>query len=499
MSRKTRKLIWSAPLVAVLAVVGALAIFAAQAPNVALAHDPPGAVTGLTLEVVSSMEVKLTWTAPTTGGAVDSYRIDKSDDGLVWMLLTDTVSGDSTTYTDDTLEFTGVRFYRVFGVNSSGTGAVSEAEGAQTEASTQPGRVTGLRAAAAPGNAGRKEIVLTWRAPATTGGSPIEKYHVYYTTPDALAFEDRGTDATGPTITGTTRIIVTEDASLTYTHKMLTHTDPATDLSPNTSYRYRVYAVNKAEQVSAMASDTRSATTKKVGPPDAPTGLTAVATGTSGQIQLYWYHPADDGGQDITNFRIHQRSGTQTWPDPDTDATDDQVDNVEAKTSPGVVEATMSLTDGTSYQFRVYSVTGTDPNFVFSNAYAGTVSATPVGTQAVPDAPTFTGTRDAKGVVTLNWTRATDVLSYRIDVSDDGEEWNKLIESTGFTDAQYTYKDPKRGDGVERHYRMFARNRHGYSSSSAAVTVGVEAATPPGMVRGLTATPDPNDPTKINL
>ena len=499
MSRKTRKLIWSAPLVAVFAVVGALAIFAAQAPNVALAHDPPGAVTGLTLEVVNSMEVKLTWTAPTTGGAVDNYRIDKSDEGLVWTLLTDTVSGDSTTYTDDTLEFTGIRFYRVFAVNDSGTGAVSEPEGAQTEASTQPGRVTGLRAAAAPGNAGRKEIVLTWNRPASTGGSPIEKYHVYYTTPGAAAFEDRGTDATGPTITaGTTRIAETEDASLTYTHKAIAD---GSALTPNSSYRYRVYAVNKAGQVSAMASDTRGATTKKVGPPAAPTGLTAVPTGTSGQVQLYWYHPADDGGQNITNFRIHQKSGTQTWQDPDADPdTNDQVSNEIAKTAASVTEATITgLTDDTSYEFRVYSVTGTGTDLIFSGGYAGTVKVTPVSDQAVPDAPTFTGERDPKGVVTLNWTRATDVLSYRIDVSDNGWEWNKLIESTGFTDAQYTYKDPKRGDGVERHYRMFARNRHGYSGTPNAITVGVADATAPGMVRDLTATPDPNDPTKINL
>ena len=47
MSRKTRKLIWSAPLVAVLAVAGALAMFAALAPNVAFAA-PPTAPEGLT-------------------------------------------------------------------------------------------------------------------------------------------------------------------------------------------------------------------------------------------------------------------------------------------------------------------------------------------------------------------------------------------------------------------------------------------------------------------
>ena len=43
MSRKTRKLIWSAPLVVVLAVAGALAMFVALTPNGVLAHDLPGA------------------------------------------------------------------------------------------------------------------------------------------------------------------------------------------------------------------------------------------------------------------------------------------------------------------------------------------------------------------------------------------------------------------------------------------------------------------------
>ena len=40
MSRKTRKLIWSAPLVAVLAVAGALAMFAAQGPTGSVFADP---------------------------------------------------------------------------------------------------------------------------------------------------------------------------------------------------------------------------------------------------------------------------------------------------------------------------------------------------------------------------------------------------------------------------------------------------------------------------
>ena len=91
MSRKTRKLIWSAPLVAVLAVVGALAIFMAQAPNEASAQqmELPGMVQNVQVmayaDGVPEEQLELTWSAPTDGGSVDSYRIDISMDGDRWM------------------------------------------------------------------------------------------------------------------------------------------------------------------------------------------------------------------------------------------------------------------------------------------------------------------------------------------------------------------------------------------------------------------------------
>ena len=47
MSRKTRKLMWSVPIVAVLAIVGALAMFATQPPGWVQADGAPGPVTGL--------------------------------------------------------------------------------------------------------------------------------------------------------------------------------------------------------------------------------------------------------------------------------------------------------------------------------------------------------------------------------------------------------------------------------------------------------------------
>ena len=84
MSRKTRKLIWSAPLVAVLAVAGALAIFAAQLPGSVFANDLPGTPTGLTAKADGRTAVDLSWTAPTDGGSIGGYRIDRSTDGQTW-------------------------------------------------------------------------------------------------------------------------------------------------------------------------------------------------------------------------------------------------------------------------------------------------------------------------------------------------------------------------------------------------------------------------------
>ena len=82
MSRKTRKLIWSAPLVAVLAVAGALAMFVALVPNEAQADhvDPPGVVAKLDAEADGSRAIVVSWDPP-VGGVVDGYRIDRSKDG----------------------------------------------------------------------------------------------------------------------------------------------------------------------------------------------------------------------------------------------------------------------------------------------------------------------------------------------------------------------------------------------------------------------------------
>ena len=181
MSRKTRKLIWSAPLVAVLAVAGALALFVALAPGSAQAdHEVrPGSVTDLNADVLGRADIELSWKNPT--GPVTSYRIDASADTYVWEskeMITNDVTTDAdgvVTYMDsEKLAATASRYYRVFAINSAGTGLAPLEDYVRADgiADTEPGTNQDLMARAVSST----QIDLTWSTPSDTGHTPITKY-----------------------------------------------------------------------------------------------------------------------------------------------------------------------------------------------------------------------------------------------------------------------------------------------------------------------------------
>ena len=84
-------------------------------------------MTDLNADVLGRAEIELSWKNPT--GTVDSYRIDTSDDTYVWeskAMSTTNVTTDTdgtVSYTDaDELAKSMLRYYRVFAINSAGTG-----------------------------------------------------------------------------------------------------------------------------------------------------------------------------------------------------------------------------------------------------------------------------------------------------------------------------------------------------------------------------------------
>ena len=362
MSRKTRKLIWSAPLMAVFAVAGALALFLTLEPNGAAAQDAPvdyaaGSPLNVTVEPGAG-EAKRTslvikWEAPTTGSdlPITGYRIDESTADQRWTHLAD-VSASTRSHTATGLKPATLRYYRVFALNRAGIGRVSEAKSQTTVGITEPSEVMNFN----PTATGSTTIKLDWDPPADTGGARIIGYLIHWGTTADIGTASGDMKARGTMdVDGNGDGIIPILAPTTeWTHK---------GLDGATTRHYKIYAVNWYDEDMTSKQtldpvDVRSATTHPVGQPAAPTGITAVPTisyesdGTltantipplnldpdpnndvqdtdnerAPHVNVYWYWPSHDGGADITTFRV-EVTKTNEWPDgsdtavPPTDAT----------------------------------------------------------------------------------------------------------------------------------------------------------------------------------
>ena len=297
MSRKTRKLIGSAPLVVVLAVAGALAIFVTLVPNGAQADhiELPGAPQNLTADADGTRAIDLDWGAPTDGGAVASYRIDRSEDGNEWMSLVPDTGSLASDYKDTGLKPEDTRYYRVFALNSAGTGPVSQDYLVQTAAAVVPDSVRAVTAT----QTGRNSIMLRWQPPASDGGSDITKYRIHVGDNAVMGVSDPNYPDGAPpreplaTLAGDVVGVIevdTEDGTA-YAHMKL---------NAGIRYVYEVYAVN-AVGSSLTPGSSAAATTLELGKPGQPTNLTAVQD-TSSTILLYWYAPTNTGGDDIQGY-----------------------------------------------------------------------------------------------------------------------------------------------------------------------------------------------------
>ena len=311
MSRKMRKLMWSVPLIAAVAVIGALAAFMTLSPG-ALFADTTKAPTELLVEPADGgagrTTLMLSWTAPEVDAddpAITGYRIDESEDGQRWLHL-ENVAATPTEYTREGLKPGSERYYRVFAMSAAGISPVSADDATITDAITPPTKVEELTATAD----GPTKIELAWDVPEDDGGADVIGYLIHFAATVADIPPQSRED-----VAGSIDMIIAIDASETmYVHKGL--------LGQNTRH-YRVYAVNKAQMKSNAQPDTQQATTDPAEPPTAPTGLTAVPMwdddddddtvnlGDTVSVNLYWYYPASTGGAAITEYRVEvSRNGS---------------------------------------------------------------------------------------------------------------------------------------------------------------------------------------------
>jgi fibronectin type 3 domain-containing protein len=223
-------------------------------------NAPPSAPTLLTATPASNLVV-LTWSASTGATSYNVYR-GTSPGGEGGTAIASGIAG--TTYTNTGLANGTIYYYKVAAVNSAGTSPQSNELSATPQAAPPP-TPTGLTAT--PGNG---SVSLSWNA--SVGAAT---YNVYRsTTPGG-----EGTTPLYSGVTGTSGI--------------------DTAVTNGTTYYYTVAAVN-GYGTSAQSTEV-SATPQGGAPPPAPTGLTATAGPSSGQITLTW-----NGSSGATSYNIYR-------------------------------------------------------------------------------------------------------------------------------------------------------------------------------------------------
>jgi len=114
-------------------------VSSATTPNNITAPSPP---TGLTTTTVSSSQINLSWTTPSSNGgsAITGYDVDRStNNGNSWSTVTSNTGSTTTAYNDTGLSPSTTYTYRVSAINSAGTGSPSNISFATTGTVTTNG------------------------------------------------------------------------------------------------------------------------------------------------------------------------------------------------------------------------------------------------------------------------------------------------------------------------------------------------------------------------
>ena len=409
--------------------------------NTLTADDLPSAPTDLDATADGRTRIDLEWDEPSDDGGsrITGYRIEVSDTGDDgdWSDLKRDTDDDETKYTHTGLDPDTRQYYRVAAINRDGVGPWSDPANATTEVGV-PSEPRNLRAV----ESGSSRINLSWSAPIDDGGSGVTGYKIEVSSNGGRTWSVEEDD--------------TRSSSTTYAH---------TGLESGTTWHYRVSAINS--EGTGEPSNVASETTE-IGPPRAPSSLSAVASGES-QIRLSWAPPSDDGGARITGYRIDvSTSGGALW--------------TVLNGNTGSISTAYTHTNlppGSRRSYRVAAI-----NSQGRGAYSNTASAT---TRAVvPDAPTnLTATASGQTQVNLSWRAplmdgGARITGYRVEWSaTGGTPWNVL--RSRHTSTTYTHRGLS--PATTRHYRVSATNSVGTGEASNVATATTDATVPSAPVR----------------
>lgn len=365
-------------------------------------------------------EITLDWDPPhhDGGSPIAYYKVYR--DGT-WIADT-----PDTGYLDTGLGDGETHHYSIAAVNEDGeTSEPCDLESATTY--DLPGEPRDLTA---EGGIGR--ISLAWDPPADDGGTNVTAYHVYADGSHVATVED-----------------------LSYVHD---------GLGDGKTHSYRVSAENLVGE--GPLSTATSATT--LDRPTAPRNLSASAGPGIGEISIAWDRPADDGGTNVTAYRIYR---------------DDRM--VAETASRSFVDT--GLSNGTRYTYRVSAVNEVGEGPRSQTADAETYSQ-PSGIWWIVASP-----GPQRGQISVHWAQPRHTGGLPID----GYRVHRDGEAIATVEGQ-TFVDTGLGDGETHTYRVSAVNEVGDGPLSEPVTATTWALPEaPEDVEADPAMPDGDRPTEV--
>ena len=331
----------------------------------------------------------------------NSYKLEMKKNGE-WTVLTTTTG---TSYTVTGLSPSTSYEFRISGINGTLVGSASTATSTTAE-EPAPDAVTGLKASSAT----TSSITLTWNKVTNAASYQVDIYKNGTWT--------KLTDTTGTSYT-------------------------ATGLSAGMSYQFRVRAVKngKYSESTTLTASTNAAAVPK---PDAVTGFKA-SSATTNSITLTWNKATN---ADSYQIDIYKNGAWSTL----------------TKTA-GTSYTATGLSAGTSYQFRIFALNGSQS----SSSVQTTANTKPSMVTG------FTASSETTTTITLTWNKVSNADSYQIDAYLNGK-WTYLTKTEG---TSYTATGLSAGTSYQ--FRIYA-----FKGSQNSSYVQITADTKPSAVTGFT-------------
>jgi titin len=449
---------------------------------------------GLTLTVMSSAQINLSWTnvLGETG-----YRIERSLNGSDWSVI-GTTAANVVTLSNANLTAGTVYSYRVFAVNAGGDSLAGSSYATTVLVAPTGTLATGISVSEvdltwnnSEGETGyrieRSIDERTWTTVATVGADVTSYANTGLAGGTRYIYRVRALNAGGasapsvssgaytipvaPNLVGSvasdTQVNVNWTNVAGETNYVLQRSDNGTDgwttiasplanvitfsntgLTADTSYFYRVIAHNATGDSAASVTFTAHTLLP------APTGLTATGISTS-EIDLSW---TDSNNE--TGYRIERSLNETTWATLATVGAD-----VTSYANTG-------LTGGTRYIYRVRAI----------NPGGASAASPNASTYTIPLAPNLVGAVASDTQVNVNWTNVAGETGYVLQRSDNGTDgWTTIASPLANV---ITFNNIGLTADTSYFYRVVAHNNSG--DSAASVTFTAHTLLP--AVTGLSAT-----------